>query len=636
VIGRLINQRYEVLERLGEGAIFQVFKARDKVSSRIITIKTLQSTYAQDPVFCNALRNTLKDIPTLTHPNIARVEEIGEEDGSPFLVTEFVRGINLKERIRRIAPFTLSVAVDFAIAIGEALQQAHGQGIFHGDLRPHNVIISPEGALKVTDFGLARALATSQEAAGSNMGRSVHYQAPELAAGAMPTVATDIYSLGVMLFEMLTGGLPYPGETPLVVAMKHQNDPVPSPRGLNPGVPRSLEGIVMKSLLKHPDDRYRSTVEMLTDLKSVRDALRFGKPLSWSPMENDRLPGPAAAAATATYPTLEPVSTSVDTRRPEPLPEPTPVTGAARMSSTAASDDRISPYIKVALGTVIFILLTVGIAGIAIWMATFAKPLEQTFPKLVGMRLEDAERTAGKANIRLMDHEEFSEKYDPGVILRVDPDLTGKPVRAGRSINVWVSKGSRLVYVPDLTNLQKDEAETKLKAAGLTLGSVDRANNNKINFDYVITQNPRPRKRVNRDLAVNLIISDGPKADENTQPLTDGTTNPDNPNPDNANGGGTNSGNIAGNDSGSGTGDTNPRSINLSKRIPRDGRGARRVRIEYDDSQGTHQAVDEYHDEGETVTTKVNVVGSKITVRVYYGEDSKPISEKTQTLPRNP
>jgi serine/threonine-protein kinase len=633
VIGRLINQRYEVLERLGEGAIFQVFKARDKVSGRIITVKILQSTYAQDAIFCNALRTTLKDVTALMHPNVARLEEIGEEDGSPYLVTEFVRGINLKERIRRIAPFTLSVAVDFAIAIGEALQQAHGQGIFHGDLRPHNIIISPEGALKVTDFGMARALATSQEAAGSNMGRAVHYQAPELAAGAMPTVATDIYSLGVILFEMLTGGLPYPGETPLVVAMKHQNDAVPSPRGLNPGVPRSLEGIVMKSLLKQPDDRYRSAVDLLTDLKSVRDALRFGKPLSWSPMENEKLPGPMAPAA-ASFLVLEPVSAPSEPRRQEPLPEPQPVTGAARMSSTTVSDDRISPYLKIALGTVIFILLTVGIAGVAIWMATFAKQPEQTFPKLVGMKLEDAERTATKVNIRLMDHEEFSDKYEPGVILRVDPDLTGKPVRAGRSINVWVSKGSRLVYVPDLTNLQKDEAEAKLKAAGLTLGSVDRANNNKINFDYVITQNPRARKRVNRDLAVNLIISDGPKPEETPQPTGDGSTNPDNPNPNNGNGDGTNSGNITGNDSGNG--DTTPRRINLSKRIPRDGRGARRVRIEYDDAQGTHQAVDEYHDEGETVTTKVNVVGGKVTVRVYYGDDAKPISEKTQTLPRNP
>src|SRR2546423_7181329 len=151
------GMRFEVLERVGESPVFQAAKARDKNSGRVVCVKTIQPAFARDAAFLGAIRRLGPDLVALTHPNIARLEEIGDEDGAPYLVTEFVRGINLKERIRRIAPFTLSVAVDFAIAIGEAVQQAHSQGIIHGDLRPHNVVVSPEGAVEVTDVGLARA-----------------------------------------------------------------------------------------------------------------------------------------------------------------------------------------------------------------------------------------------------------------------------------------------------------------------------------------------------------------------------------------------------------------------------------------------------------------------------------------------
>jgi eukaryotic-like serine/threonine-protein kinase len=631
VISRLYDMRYEVLERVGEGALFQVYKTRDKVTGRVVTLKTLQTVWVQDEALVQAFRKSMPDVKGLSHPNIARLEEVGEEDGAPYLVTEFVRGINLKDRIRRIAPFTLSVAVDFAISICEALQYGHVDALVHGDMRPHNIIVSPEGALKVTDFGLGPALAASQEAAAANLGRAVHYQAPEVAAGKAPTPSSDLYSLGVILFEMLTGNLPYPGETPLMVAQRHQADPIPSPRAINPGVPRSLEGIVMKALMKSPADRYRTAGDFLNDLKSVRDALRFGKPLSWSPLENEpAVPagdGASAAGAAATGVMTTPVPPGPATLQAAPA-----ATGAARMSATTTtSDDRISPYLKFALMTVIALLLTVGITGVAVWMATFAKPPEQNFPNLVGMKIEAARAAAEKVNVRLMEHDEYNDKFEGGTVYKVDPNMTGKPVRIGRSINVWISKGSRMVWVPNVVNLQKDEAEAKLKAAGLALGSVDRTYDKKVNYDYIVMQNPRAGKRVARDLPVNLIISDGPKPEDTLPPEPEPPAPDPSPTGDDPNSGITGDVGTTG-----GTGDTDARTVSLTKRIPKDGRGARRVRIEYDDTDGTHTAINEYHDEGELVSTKVRVAGSKLTVRVYYGEDSTPVSEATKTLPRNP
>lgn len=654
MIGRLILMRYETLERVGESAFFQVLKARDKTTGRIVAIKTLQSAFAHNPDFCEALRKALPPFTALSHPNIARIDEVAEEDGVPFLVTEFVRGINLKERIRRIAPFTLSVAVDFAIAIGEALQHAHAQGLIHGDLRPQNVIVSPEGAVKVTDFGLAQAFAASQDAAAANLGRAAAYLAPEVASGRPASGGSDLYALGAVLFEMLTGTTPYTGDTPLSILLRHQNDPIPSLTTLNPGVPRSLEGIVTKSLLKRPEDRYRSATEMLSDLKAVRDALRFGKPLSWSPLEGS---APVSSSSLgASIPSESPGESARSIRLPAPLPAtptvapmPPPSTppeaetvGAVRMSSTTTGDDRISPYLKAALYAVVFILFAGGIGLTAFWMAYVAKVPEQKFPELKGMKIEDARRAADTASVRLMVHEEYKDNVADGVIYQVD-QVNGR-IRPGRSINVWVSKGSRFVNVPDLTNVHKDDAEKKVREAGLAIGNVNREYSAKIPFDYVINQNPRARKRIPRDTAISLSISDGPKPDE--EPTDSNTIPPDGTNAGMGNNGtgspssGTSSGvgnSTTNGTTSSGTTDQDLKShrTRLYKKITRDNLGSRRVRFEYDDSLGKHVAIDEMHDEGDEVEVYVDSYGPKITVRVYYGDGDRPISENSRTFKKD-
>ncbi len=629
-MSRLIAQKYEVLERVGEGAIFQVVKARDVESGRIVCIKSPFSSFASDPVFCLALRKTAQELSNLQGPSIASIESVEVDDDKPVLVTEFVRGINLKERIRRIAPFTLSISVDIAITIAEAAQTAHRQGIIHGDLRPHNIIVSPEGVLKVTDFGFWNMTACNSEAVGASLGRSVHYQSGEVATGMEPNVSSDLYSLGVILYEMMTGSLPYTGDAPLLVAMKHQNEIVPSPRSMNPGVPRSLEGITIKLLQKRPQDRYRSADSLLIDLRMVRDALRFGRSLSWSPIENTDGGNLGEVLSQSVNPAL-PIEAGSNTNNA--MEHSNKSNKGINRMPTMSNDDRVSPFIKLALGTVVVLLLGVGIIGGAYWMATFAKPNEQVFPKLVGMKLDVAEPLATKAGIRLMVHEEYNDKVDVGQIVRLDPDLTGREVRAGRSINAWISKGSRLVYVPQIVGLGKDEAETKIKEAGMVLGEVSRSNNPKVPFDYVISQALKPRSRVNRDTAVNLVLSDGPGPDDSPDP-----TNNDNPapkptiKPD------------EGTDTSPAPRDTvvkpptntdppKPRTFTLTTKVDRDGLGPRQVRFEYEDAEGTHVAVSEMHDEGETITARVSVVGKKIIARTYYGENKSPAHEVTRELP---
>lgn len=613
MVSRLISQRYEILERVGEGPLFQVFKTRDRVLGRITAVKTIQAAHSLDEAVAAALRASANSVLQLSHTHVARVFEIADENGVPALVTEYVRGINLKDRIRRIAPFTLSVAVDFAIAIGEALQHAHAQGIVHGDVRPQNVIISPEGALKVTDFGMAPVFAASESVRFEHLERAAPYQSPELAEGDAPEAAGDIYGLGVVLFEMLTGSAPYLGDSIAGIQERHRSDTVPSPRSLNPGVPRSIEGIVMKCLQKRPEDRYPAAADLLNDLKSVRDALRFGKPLSWTPLGN------LQAAAT-------PLATAVHALGEGALPAPAlphrenpPPRGAPRMPVATINDDRISPFLKLALATVTVLLIVVTIVGAAVWMATFSKPPDVKFPNLVGMTVEEAQVAADKANVRLIEHQEYNEKHEPGVIYRVDWQ-PGRAVRPGRSINIWISRGSRMVWVPNLVKLYKDEAEKKLKEAGLILGEVDRQYSSKVPLDHVAGQNPRSGKRVNRDVPINLVVSDGPKP----EPEPDSTGAFGVPDPSSG----------VSEPQGDAVENAEPQYKNLEVTIKKDGRGMRRVRVEYDDARGTHTPVDEYHGEGDVVSHRVEVYGRKMTVRVYYDDDVTPIKEEALELPR--
>jgi serine/threonine-protein kinase len=655
LINKLINSRYEVLERLGEGAFFQVYKARDKATNRLAAVKVLRPEFVGDADLRLALKENAGHIISLTHANIARLYEVCEEDGNFYLITEYVRGINLKERIRRIAPFTVPVSVDFAVAIAEALYQAHQDGVLHGDLRPQNVIVSPEGIVKITDFGMAHALAASHRASVANLHNSVYYQCPEVTAAKPFTISADIYALGVILFEMVTGSVPFAGETPLIVAGRHQKEPIPSPRAMNTAVPKALEMVIVKALQKRPEDRYRSMSDMLNDLKTVRDSLRFGKPIK---LPNTSLPSDITVPSDNAFASrkdkldslINPESPDAALVKAAEISSPAEVQQGIKNTPAAHSeadirngdsvmahanyDDRVSPYIKVAIFSVLFILLATLIIGVPIWMATFAHPQEKKLPDLVGMPFDKAQQEADMVGAKLIRHDEFNSQYSKDVILRTDW-LGGRIVRPGTTINVWVSRGSKTVTIPDVTNLNGDDANTKLTDAGLTLGQVTRTHSNTVALNNVISQNPTSGKIVPRDTPVSLVISDGPDLSssnpDNSGNSTDNTSNdngnPGNNTPDNS------SANTSPDSSDTGSANIPTHVYNLSFKINADGAGTRRVRVEYDDARGTHTAVDDYYNEGDRINQNINVSGNVFTLRVYYGNSQTPVKEQTVVIP---
>ncbi len=635
MINHLVNQRYEVLEKVGESPLFTVYKARDKQGNRVVALKAVTSAFIGDRDFVDAFDQSLKTSGLLNHPNITRFYEFGVEDGTPFASFEFVRGIDLKERIRRIAPFTLSVAVDFSCAIGEALHYAHNMGQVHGDLRSQNVIVSPEGAVKVTDFGLQAAVAKSPAAQELVLLRSAPYHPPELSMRHPGTPAGDIYSLGATLYEMLTGTPLYSGGSSEAIADQHAFAAIPLAHTLNPGVPRSVEGILLKCLQKAPEDRYRSAADLLNDLKSVRDALRFGKPLSWSPVDIEKLSAAPAPPRLPPPPLADPVvaASSVDTPQepvPTPVQRPAPVQDVIVASQTntmpssnrlRASDERVSIYLKFAIAGVTAVIFGALVVFAGVCGALWAVPRPIAVPEMVGKSIEDVRQMAADKHVHLIEHSVFSEK-PRDIVYKTDPSL-GDQIRPNHNLNIWYSKGPTYVNVPNVMTLQKEDAEQKLKDAGLTIGKEITEFSAKVPINCVMHQDVSYKKRVLHDTAVGLLISDGPKPDYATGDANPGdTANPDPNGPDPTNPG-------AG-DTTPGTGDVAPtpppadqteHSFDRTISIPKDGKGERKVRIEVTDSQNLPMTViNEDHKEGDKIPVTFVYLGKTITLRIFYND----------------
>lgn len=577
-IGRIVGGRYELQERVATGAIFQVFRARDRITGRPMIVKLLVPELQVEEALCTALRNNCRTAQSLSHPNIAGIYDLVDEDGVPVIVTEYVRGMDLKERIKRVAPMTVSLAVEFAVGVCEALQYAHSEKMVHGDLRPQNILISPDGEVKVTDFGIAPALNASPEALGRNLSRSAPYTAPETSSQSIVLPASDLYALGCVLYEMVTGVVPYQGDNPVHVAHLHQTAPVPSPRDQNAGVPRALDGIIRKALQKEPEIRYHAAQDMLADLKKLRDALRFGRPVTWSPLDEMSItvsnPTPQAPVTPRSTPSPSVAAPlSAEAQKGVPMPQ------------KRREPNGLPPFLRGALLVMLTAVALLAFLGLGLWLATISTPEEAVFPDLVGKSIETARAEAAKLKIQLIEREEFNDNYEKDTVFRVDYE-PGRRIRPGRSVRIWVSKGSRMVWVPDLTRMSAQEAEAKLEEVGLKLGQVARQNHDRVPYGHIISQNPRSGKRVERDTEVNLVISDGPAdaPEEHTW--------------------------------------------NIKHKVPADGRGPRQVRIEYEDDLGTATAFDEVRDEGDVIEFDVTGQGRSIRVRVYYGDDPEPVVDR--------
>jgi serine/threonine-protein kinase len=272
LIDTIFDGRYRIIRRLGSGGMANVYLAEDDELGRRVAIKILNDRYANDELFVERFRREAKSAAGLSHPNIVSIYDRGEAEGTYYIAMEVIEGRSLKELIRTTGPLRPAQAIAYSRQILSALRFAHRNGIIHRDIKPHNILVGAEERLKVTDFGIARAGASQMTEAGSIMG-TAQYLSPEQARGAPVNATSDLYSVGIVLYEMLTGEVPFTGDTPVEIAMKHLNEPPPPPSSVAPGIPADLDRVVLRALAKDPEDRYQSAEEFDSDLARIEAGL---------------------------------------------------------------------------------------------------------------------------------------------------------------------------------------------------------------------------------------------------------------------------------------------------------------------------------------------------------------------------
>lgn len=574
--GNVLAARYELIEQLAEGLLFQVYRARDLTRARVVTLKALRAPYAQNRPLLDTLQMTLDARKRLRHPNLPELYEADLESQPPFLVEEFVRGLDLATRIRRTAPFTVPIAVEIMIGIVEGLQTIHAAGLTHSDLRPANVIVGSEWHVWLNGIGMRGVYRAEPGLAAAHEARAAAYTAPELFRGAAPSIASDIYACGVIMFEMIAAALPFTGETPVLTAEAHLNEPIPSLRQRNPATPRTVEGIVTKCLQKDPNMRYTTALQLLNDLKAVRDALRFGKTLGWSPID---LPDSRRATS---------AQSNIFERKPAPP--------AAPVVDEEEDEEDIPRWLRTML-RVTGALVVVGLViGFAAWMALRFVPEDRPVPQVVGKPLEEVNQILRAAElepeVRL---EGYSEQYPPGVVYSISPP-EGRVVRKGSKVYLWVSKGSRFVQVPNVRNLPESRARTELEGMGLVvMDTVEERRDTEIPLGYVIGTVPPAGARMDRSRPVKLIVSIGMGYD--TLP-----TAPESPQPDPAQ-------------------PPREQARLFEVQVDLTDQPDRRIRIEVEDSQGARTVLDESRTGGQVHTIDVEAYGSRVRIRVYVDNE---------------
>ena len=517
-IGRLLDNRYEILEVIGTGGMAVVYKARCHRLNRLVAVKILKDDFFQDEEFRRRFHAESQAVAMLSHPNIVSVYDVATSDDADYIVMELIDGITLKQYLEIRGVLNWKETLHFAIQIGKALDHAHSRGIIHRDIKPHNVMVLKNGSVKVTDFGIARVMSNSNSLTKEALG-SVHYISPEQAKGGRVDNRSDLYSLGVVMYEMMTGRPPYDGESPVAVAIQHINGKAQMPSSLNPNIPGGLEQIIMRAMEQNPANRYPTAGKMLYDMDEFRkdptilfdynnptsDIDAATKLQSHSQENQETMPLPKTAAERAVA--------KADPSRPRPVPQGgqparKPATRRPREEIVEEETERSS---KVATIAIVFCAV---VALIAIVVCIFAitnsaKNNMISVPNLIGMTEEQA---LALPDLRINVNRQPSSKYPAGYIINQTPSANSQIAKGGQ-ITIVVSMGSdvKTGVMADLINTQEADAISYLNGQDLGLQIVPkRENSGTVAEGHVIRTEPAVNETLVAGQTVYLYISTGP------------------------------------------------------------------------------------------------------------------------------
>ncbi|HCB92726.1 MAG TPA: Stk1 family PASTA domain-containing Ser/Thr kinase [Selenomonas sp.] len=479
---RVLSARYELLDLIGSGGMADVYRAHDQLLDRIVAVKILHVQFRNDEEFIGKFHREAQAAAKLSHSNIVNIYDVGIDGDDHYIVMENVRGNTLKSLIKEKGQLSVPDALRIAREIADALAHAHGNHLVHCDIKPHNILLTEAGHAKVADFGIARAVTESTMTYSGNVIGSVHYFSPEQAKGTLITPKSDVYSLGVVLYEMLTGTLPFNGETPVAIAMKHlQEEPV-SPRRIRPDIPPVVEAIVMKAMSKEPDRR-PSSLEMVYALQQAEQSLT-GTGMN--------APDPYATQV------LQPIQEDGTYDSEYEYEEADKTTG--KKSSV------FSKFFVLGLIMVLFVGFGVGAV---ISFNKFASTEEVSVPDVVGKQMALARQILEDGKLRVNVAETYDASVPPGQVVSQSPE-SGAKVKEDRLVTIYVSKGGENVDIPDLKGLSKSSATERLQKMSLIVGSVYEKYSDE-EPGTVISQDPAPGTKSSRGQAVDITVSRGPK-----------------------------------------------------------------------------------------------------------------------------
>ncbi len=484
--GLIFDNRYKIEECIGTGGMADVYKGKDLLLERTVAIKVLHQSFACDSGFVDRFKREAQAAGKLSHPNIVNMYDVGFDQGYHYIIMEYVDGETLKKYIQREGRLSIDSAVKIAIAIGEGLEQAHAMGIVHCDIKPHNILITPTGRVKVTDFGIARAINSSATLmyTTSVMG-SVHYLSPEQAGGKAVDGSTDIYSLGVVLYEMLTGRVPYEGETAISIAIKHVKEKLTPPTRYNRNIPPTLESVMVKALEKEPSRRFTTISEFILNLR-LSQGIVSTKGSAVAPYD----------FATQSIPTIQ-----TEHRESSRL----------TMGGTYhEKGERFLSYLN-NLPTKFIVLGCVGIFLVAFLMAflsygSFWSSATVVVPNVVGKQVSVAKNILDDKHLRASISEVHNQTIPAGQVISMNPEA-GSEVKEQRLINLVVSKGPGDLKVPDLKGLSIEKAKTKLNELGLVLGKISTAESKEVEEGAVLAQSPAANIQINKGSMVDITIN---------------------------------------------------------------------------------------------------------------------------------
>ena len=487
--GQKINDRYEIIKTIGEGGMANVYLANDTILDRKVAIKVLRGDLSNDEKFIRRFKREALSVSNLSHPNIVEVYDVGEEDGNYYIVMEYIEGKTLKQLLQKRGALTLNEVIDIMTQLTDGLAHAHEAYIIHRDIKPQNIMIEDNGLVKITDFGIAMALNSTQLTQTNSVMGSVHYLPPEQANGKGSTVKSDIYSLGILMYELLTGSVPFKGDTAVEIALKHMKEKIPSIRKQNPTIPQSVENIVLKATAKNPKNRYDNVRDMYKDLQTAlqRDN---EKRLVYEYPEND-------LEETKVIP-------QVTKEIKQVIDKPTAKEEDSEDNSVLKEKDEKNklPIILAAvlLGTLIVL------AGVYL-LITSKDVKEVKVPNVVGLTTEKAIKMIKEKGLEYTTKSEESATVEEGKVIRTEPKA-GSTRTKKSTITIVESSGKEYVVLEDYTGQNYYEIKGKLEAKGIKVEmktkSVENASEYKDKKDNIISQEPA----FNKDEETKLYAND--------------------------------------------------------------------------------------------------------------------------------